>query len=342
MKKITNSIACLLLLSSLQLVKAQTAYKSINKIKLEGDGGWDFLSADESAARLYVSHSSKVQVVDLKTGNLVGTIPDTKGVHGITIAQDLNKGFISNGKDSSVTVFDITTLATLAKVQVTGKKPDAILYDKFSHKVFVFNAGSNNATVLDAKTNAIVASIAFEGNPEVAVSDEKGKVYVNIESTATVDVINASTLKTEASWKLDKGEEPTGLALDIKHQRLFSVCANKLMVILDAANGKVITSLPIGEGVDGVAFDAEKERAYSSNGGDGTITVVEGKKGDNYKVLETITTQKGAKTIAIDTKRRHIYTPTAEIVPAPEATPENPKPRPSIKPGSFFVFDIQL
>lgn len=342
MKKLIIPVVVSVLCGTIQEVKAQTSYKSINKIKIEGDGGWDFLSADETTSRLYVSHSTKVQVVDLKTGTVVGTIPDTKGVHGITVAPDFNKGFTSNGKDSSVTIFDVNTFAVLAKVQVTGQKPDAIIYDKFSKKVFVFNAASNNATVIDAKTNAIVATIPFEGNPEVAVTDGKGKIYVNIESKNSVAVINATTYKVEANWSLDKGEEPTGLAIDTKHQRLFSVCHNKLMVILDATNGKVISSLPIGEGVDGVAFDAEKERAYSSNGKDGTITAVEGKKGADYKVIETITTQKGAKTIAIDTKRRHIYTPTAEIIPAPAATPENPNPRPSVKPGTFFIFDIQL
>ena len=321
------------------LVNAQTKpsdYKLANKIKVEGEGGWDYLASDSKTGLLYVSHSTVVQVIDEKTGSLKATIPDTKGVHGIALADDLGKGFISNGKDTSVTVFDLKTFATITKVKVTGKNPDAILYDPFSKKVFAYNGRTSNATVIDAKTNAVVATIALEGKPEFSVTDGKGKVYVNIEDKNKVCMINSSTLKVEQTWSVAPGEEPSGLALDNKNHRLFMVCGNNLMMILDAADGKVIAKLPIGEGADGVAFDPATERAFSSNG-DGTLTVVQGEKGAAYKVLETLTTQKGARTIAVDTENHHLYMPTAEFEPSPAG---EEKKRPALKKGSFVILDI--
>ncbi len=340
MKKTTYLITCITLLSCTTILKAQSSYKIANKIKVEGDGGWDYLISDEATGRLYISHGTVVNVVNEADGKLIGTIPDTKGVHGIALATDLNKGFISNGRDTSVTVFDLKTLATITKTKITGKNPDAILYDQFSHKVFVYNGRSDNATVIDANTNAVVATIPLEGKPEFSVTDGKGKVYVNIEDKSKIAVINSTTLKVEATWPIAPGQEPSGLALDNKNHRLFTVADNKLMVILDATNGKVITSLPIGENVDGAAFDADKERAYSSNG-DGTLTVVQGENGGNYKVLENVTTQKGARTITLDKKTHHLYLPTAEYGPAPAPTKENPKPRPSIVDKSFVILDIE-
>ena len=277
--------------------------------------------------------------MNASNGSLIGTIPDTKGVHGIALARDLNKGFISNGKDTSVTIFDLTTLATITKIKVTGKNPDAILYDPFSQKVFVFNGRTSNSTVIDAKTNSVIATIELIGKPEFSVTNGKGKIYVNIEDKSKICVINSSTLKVEETWSIGKGEEPSGLALDNKNHRLFSVCDNKLMIILDAENGKTIASLPIGENVDGAAFDLEKERAFSSNG-DGTLTVVQGQNGNNYKVIDNLNTLKGARTVTINTKTHHLYLPTAEFGAAPDPTKENPKPRPSIKPGSFTILDI--
>jgi DNA-binding beta-propeller fold protein YncE len=338
MKKIATSFAILYSCATLSI--AQSNYKPIKKINVEGEGGWDLLTVDESKGRLFLSHKTVVQVVDVKNGKLISTIPDTKGVHGITLAADLNKGYISNGKDSSVTIFDLRTLAVLKKVQVTGRNPDAILYDEFTHKVFVYNAATLNATVIDAKTDKIISTISFIGNPELSVNDGKGKVYVNLEDKSKVCVINATTLKLEQTWDLAPGEEPTGIAMDRETNRLFIVCANKLMVIMDAKTGHVITSLPIGEGVDGAAFDPIKKRAYSSNG-DGTLTVVQEEDPNTFKVLENVATQKGARTIAIDSRTHHLYLPTAEFGPAPEPTAENPHPRATIKPGSFVVLDIE-
>jgi DNA-binding beta-propeller fold protein YncE len=267
-------------------------------------------------------------------------VSDLKGVHGIAVAGDLNKGFISNGKDSSVTIFDLQTFKTLAKVQITGKNPDAILYDPFTHRVFTFNGRTSNSTVLDAKTNAVLGTIALDGKPEFSVSDGNGKVYVNIEDKSEVCMINPTTMKVEHTWPIKPGEEPSGLALDAKNHRLFMVCDNKKMIVMDSETGKVVADLLIGEGPDGVAFDPGNERAYSANG-DGTMTVVEGKNGANYKVLENVATQKGARTIAVDSKTHHLYMPTCEFDAAPAPTKDNPKPRPARKKGSFTILDVE-
>ncbi len=341
MKKIFFISACILFCSVLN-AQTKTEDKIVTKIAVEGDGGWDYLIADELSNRLFVSHGTMVQVVDTKTNKVIGTIPDTKGVHGITLAHDLNKGFISNGRDTSVTVFDIKTLKTIGKIKITGINPDAILYDKFSHKVFVYNGRSKNATVIDAKTDKVVETIALEGKPEFSVTDEKGKIYVNIEDKNLITVINATTLKVEQSWSIAPGEEPTGLALDNKTHRLFTVCGNKLMIVLDASNGKVVASLPIGDGCDGVAFEPATNRAYSSNG-EGTVTVIQEENESSFKVVETIQTQKGARTICINPKTHHVYLSAGEYDEAPtEATADNPRKRPKVKSGSFVILDIEL
>jgi len=315
---------------------AQSGYKIANKIHIEGDGGWDYLNVDQVNGRIFVSHSTVAQAIDIKTGKLAGSIPDTKGIHGIALAYDLNKGFTSNGRDSSVTVFNLKTLDVITKITVTGQNPDAILYDPFSQKVFTFNGRSSNSTVIDARENKVIATIPLEGKPEFSVTDGKGKVYVNIEDKSIIDVINSMTLQVEQHWPIAPGEEPSGLAIDKQNHRLFSVCSNKLMVVVNTETGKVITTLPIGDRCDGVAFDPEKERAYSSNG-EGTITVVQEENSNSFKVLETVTTLPGARTIAIDINTHHLYLSTAEFESAPSATNR----RPSVKPNSFVILDIE-
>jgi DNA-binding beta-propeller fold protein YncE len=338
--KTTVSISFALMLSCTTNLNAQSHYKPIKKINVEGEGGWDLLTMDVTTNRLFLSHKSIVQVVDVKSGKLLGTIQDTKGVHGITIAGDLNKGYISNGKDSSVTVFDLKTLAVLKKIQVTGRNPDEILYDEFSHRVFVYNAQTSNTTVIDAKTDKIIKTISFIGNPELSVSDGKGKVFVNIEDKSKVCLINSTTLEIEQTWDISPGEEPTGIAMDKENNRLFIVCGNKLMVIMDSKTGHLITSLPIGDGVDGAAFDPALKRAYASTG-EGKLTVVQEEDANTFKILENVTTQKGARTLAIDTKTHHVYLPTAEFGSVPEPTKDNPHPRAAIQPGTFVVLDIE-
>jgi YVTN family beta-propeller protein len=262
-------------------------------------------------------------------------------VHGIALATDLGKGFISNGRDSSVTIFDLKTITTLEKVKVTGRNPDAILYDPFSKKVFAFNGGSSSATVIDAMTNQVLTTIPLEGKPEFSVTDNKGKVFVNIENKSLVAIINTTSLTVEKYWPVAPGEEPSGLAFDIENRRLFAVCENKLMVIINSETGQVITSLPIGGRVDGAAFDPILKRAYSSNG-EGTVTVVQERDKDHFEVLENITTQAGDRTITVDKKTHHLFLPTASFEPAPQATPGNPRPRPAIIPNSFVVLDIEI
>lgn len=341
MKK--SVIACLLILLvglNLAAQNAKSEYAIVNKIHLPGDGGWDYLSVDETGmGRLFVSHGTVVQVIDFKTGQLSGTINDTPGVHGIAIATDLNKAFISCGRNATVKVVDLKTLATIADVKVTGENPDAILYDKFSKKVYAFNGRTSNATVIDAVTNEVAETIALEGKPEFPVTDGNGTIYVNIEDKSLISVIDAKSMKVLKSWPIAPGEEASGLALDNETHRLFAVCSNKLMVVVDATDGHVVTNLPIGEGCDGVKFDPILKRAYSSNG-EGTMTVVQETDKDNFKVLENIVTMPGARTLALDPKTHHIYTPTAEFNPAPAATADNPRPRRSPKPDSFYVIDI--
>ena len=334
MKKLT---VLSIVLFSVCLAYSQSApkavYKVINKISLEGDGGWDYLFSDDQANRLYVSHGNQVQVIDEVKKEVIGKITGLKGVHGIAIAPALNKGFISCGKDSSVTVFDTNTFAVLKRVVVTGANPDAILFDAFSQKVFVFNARSNNVTVLDAVSNNIVATIALSSNPEFAVTNGKGLIYVNLESASSIAVLNALTYKVEKVWSIAPGEEPSGLALDNQTQRLFSVCANKMMIVVDAQTGKIIAKLPTGSGTDGVAFDQALKCVYSSNG-EGTMTVVKETADGKCSVLENVTTQKGARTITVNKLTHHIYLPTASYEAAAAGQ------RAKAVPGSFVILEI--
>lgn len=336
MKKSFFTISCAVLIFSSSSLIAQSNYKIVNKIHVEGEGGWDYLNVDEVNGRIFVSHAAVAQAIDISSGKLAGTIPDTKGIHGIAIANDLNKGFTSNGRDSSVTIFNLKTIEVIAKITVTGQNPDAILYDPFSQKVFTCNGRSNNSTVIDAKTNKVIATIPLDGRPEFSATDGKGKVFINIEDKSLIDVINSVTLKVEQHWSIAPGEEPSGLAIDNQSHLLFSVCGNKLMVVINAETGKVITTLPIGDRCDGVAFDPEKKRAYSSNG-EGSITVVQEENPDSFRVLETVATQMGARTIAINKTTHHLYLTTAEYESAPSATNR----RPPLKPGSFVILDIE-
>jgi DNA-binding beta-propeller fold protein YncE len=339
MKRSLVLLSCLIILfTGLNLYGQNTnsEYSIVNKFHVGGNGSWDYLTVDEAGARLFLSHSTIVQVVDLKTGQLAGTIEDTPGVHGIAIAQDLNKAFISEGQSNSVKVINLTTLAVIADVKIDGQNPDAIMYDQFSKKVFTFNGRSSNSTVLDAVTNAIVGTIALEGKPEFPASNGSGKVYVNIEDKSLISVIDVKTLKVEKSWPIAPGEEASGLALDNETHRLFAVCSNKLMVVIDALDGHVVTTLPIGNGCDGVKFDPGMKRAFSSNG-EGTMTVVQEINKDSFKVVENVTTMSGARTLALDTKTHHIYMPTAEYN---AATADNAQQRRTMKPDSFLVMDI--
>ena len=312
-------------------------YKIIKKISVAGDEGWDYLSVDNVNQHLFVSHGSVVNVIDLKTDQTIATISDTKGVHGIAIANDLNKAFISCGKDDSVSVINLTTFELIEKTKIESQKPDAILYDQFSHYVLTYNAKSNDATVIDAKTNKVIKTIPLGGKPEFSATNNKGLIYVNIEDKNEIKTIDTKTLAVTATWSIAPGDEPSGLALDTETNRLFSVCGNKMMVIVDALTGKIIQTLPIGDGCDGVAFDAKKKMIFASNG-EGTITVIKENKSNDFSVSQTIVTQKGARTITINNLTGQLYTPTASFGARPEPTAENPKPRPTLIPNSFTIF----
>lgn len=318
-----------------------SGYHLTKRTVLGGEGGWDYLTVDSKARRVYISHGTHVMVVDADTSAVVGDIPNTNGVHGIAVVTDVtdvtdvNKGFTSNGRDNAVTVFDLKTLKVLANVPV-GRNPDAIIYDPFSKRVFAFNGASHDTTAIDVKTNAVVGTITLGGKPEFAVTDEKGKVYVNIEDKNEIVQLDPVKLKVENHWSITPGEEPSGLAIDRKHRRLFSVCENKLMAVLNADTGKVITTLPIGAGTDAAAFDPETGFAFSSNG-EGTLTVVHEDSPDKFTVVENVPTQARARTVALDVKTHQVFLVTAEFGPAPAATAQTPRPRAPMVPGTFTL-----
>ena len=309
---------------------APPAYKVINKIKIGGATRWDYAYLDSANHRLYVSHATQTEVIDTTTDKLVGTIPDTKGVHGIAIAADLGKGFTSDGTDNDVTVFDIKTLKVLSKVK-TGQNPDAIIYEPVTHRVFTFNGRSKDATAIDAKTgDVITASIPVGGKPEFAQVDGKGHIYVNIEDKNEIVEINAKDALVARRYSIAPCDGPSGLAIDPKKLILYSVCGNKMMVVSDPAAGKVLATPAIGSGVDGVAFD--DGYAFSANGGDGNITMVD----DKFQVVATIPTMRGARTIASDQKAHKLYLPAAEMGP-PGPDKDGKKGRPQPIPDSFQI-----
>jgi len=322
--------------SDAKLVSAgPSGYHLTRKTVLGGQGGWDYLIVDSKARRVYVSHATHVMVIDADTNAVVGDIPNTNGVHGIAIVSDLDKGFTSNGRDNAVTVFDLKTLKVLANVPV-GKNPDAIIYDPASKRVFAFNGTSHDTTAIDAKTNAVVGTIVLGGKPEFAVADEKGHVYVNIEDKNEIIQFDPVKLAVENHWSIAPGDEPSGLAMDRQHRRLFSVCGNKLMTVVNADNGKLITTLPIGDGSDAAAFDPETGLAFSSNG-EGTLTVVHEDSPNKFTVVENVPTQPRARTMALDTKSHQVFLVSAEFGAVPAATAQQPRPRAPMVPGTFTL-----
>lgn len=319
-------------------VAAAPGYHLIKTYKLGGDGGWDYLTVDSTSRRLYISRSTHVIVIDADSGKPVGDIPDTPGVHGIALAPEFSRGFVSNGREGTVTVFDLNSLKVLSKIKV-GENPDAILYDPASKRVFTFNGRSDDVTAIDAAKGTVVGTIKVDGKPEFAASDEKGEVFVNIEDKSELMALDPNKLQVKSRWPLAPCEEPSGLAIDRKHRRLFSGCSNKLMAVVDADSGKVISTQPIGGGVDANGFDAETGLAFASCG-EGVLTVVHEDSADKFSVVENVPTERGARTMALDPSSHNIYLVTAKFGPAPAATAEQPRPRPSILPDSFEVLVV--
>ncbi len=313
-------------------------YEKVRKIAIGGEGGWDFLEVDAANRKLYVARSSRVVVVDLDTEQVVGEISETPGVHGVAFVPDLNRGFTSNGGDSTVTVFDLKTLKTLGKVKANGR-PDIITYEPVSRRVLSMNHGTNDITAIDPASMQVVGSLNAGGVPELAVADEKGHVFVNLEDTSEILEFDAKTMRAIKKFTLAPGEEPTGLAFDPKQRKLFSTCANGKLVVADADNGKVVQTLPIGTGPDGCIFDAEHKLIFSSNGGDGTLTIIRETTPGQYEVATNVKTQVSAKTVAFDPKTHRLYLSAATRAAAP-ATPAKKAGRPSYEPGSFVVLVV--
>ena len=335
MKKILL-LCCLFLISTLNA--SVPGYHVVKKIQIGGDGFWDYLIVDNAARRLYVSHSTKVMVIDIETDKLVGEINDTPGVHGIALAPEFNRGYISCGRAEKAIIFDLNTLEVIGQVK-TGSNPDAIRYDPFTKRVFVFNHSGNDATVFDAATGKIEGTIALGGAPEFSRIDGKGKIYVNIEDLSEVAEIDCRTLNITRRFSIEPGEEPTGMGFDVANHLIFSACSNKMMTVLDIETGKVIATVPIGSGCDGAGFDAETGLIFCSNG-EGTLSVIEQSSPGEYDVAETVSTQSGARTMTIDPTTHNIYLPTAQFTPPAAPTPEVPRPRRTVIKDSFCVLVV--
>jgi len=320
---------------------ADPAYHFLKEIPVGWDEGWDYLSIDQDAHRLYIAHSSRIMMVDLTKEALIGEIDEMPGVHGFAIAPDLQLGFASNGGESKVAIVELKKLQTIAKA-ATGANPDAVLYASGQYEGYAFNGHGQSVTVFEAKTGKVVATIPLPGKPEFAAYDPTaGLVYDNIEDKNEVVVINAKTHKIVNTWPTKPGESPAGMAIDTEHHRLFIGCHNNLMLMMDSTNGKVVATVPIGKGVDANAFDPATQLAFSSNG-EGTLTVAHEETPDKLTVLQELKTQPGARTMAIDLKTHKIYLATAQFEPVPvpkPGTPAVPAPhvRPKIIPGTFKI-----
>ena len=325
MKVVTRLIALALLTT---LAQAQT-YKQVAKFEIGGDGFWDYITYDAPTNRLYIGHNSQIEVVDAQSGQKVGTVPAT-GAHGVAVIADKGLGFSTNGRAGTVTVFDLKTLAPKQDIKV-GENPDAIMHDTYSKKVIVMNGRSKDVMVIDPDSLKVTATIPLGGKLEAATSDP-GHIYVNIEDAGEIGVIDSKTWQATGKWKLEGCEDPSGLAIDEKSHHLFAVCGNKQMAVVDSKTGKVEQLLPTGAGTDGAGFDTGLKYAFASNGGDGTLTVVREGKDKKWEVLEQASTQRGARTMAVDSKSHRVFVPTAEFGPPAEG-----QRRPSIKPGSFMV-----
>ncbi len=334
--------AFIALLASLPGVAASNSptsgpgYHLIKKLAIGGEGGWDYLTVDSAARRLYVTRSTRVIVLDADSGARVGEIPNTAGVHGVALARELDRGFTSNGRSSTVTVFELKSLKTLSVIKTTGDNPDAILYDPASRRVFTFNGRGGNATAIDAASGVVAGTVPLDGKPEFGVADGSGRVFVNVEDKSLIDVIDSRKLSVEMRWPLAPCEEPSGMAFDGKNRRLFVGCRNRMMAVVDAGSGRVVTTAPIGEGVDANAFDESSGLAFASCG-DGTLTVAHEDSPDKLTVVQSAQTQRSARTMALDEKTHNVFLAAAQFGPPPSPTPGEPRPRPAIVPGSFVV-----
>jgi hypothetical protein len=334
------AVAALAALLAPAAARAQSGpYTFARTIPIGGEGGWDYLSVDPAAHRLYVSHATKVVVVDTQANTVVGEIADTPGVHGFAIAADLGRGFASNGRENTASIVDLKTLKTVQKVQ-TGENPDCILYEPGRKEVYTFNGRGKSATVFDARSGKVIATIPLEGKPEFAQADSQaGKVFVNIEDQSTIKVIDTGTHQVTATWPIAPGESASGMAIDVPNHRLFIGCDNKMMLMVDDTNGKVVYSVPIGEGVDSNWFDPQTRLAFASSGGSATTTIAREESPSSLKVAQTLKTVRGARTMALDPSTHTIYLAATDYEPQPAGSKERPK----MVPGTFriLVYEMQ-
>jgi DNA-binding beta-propeller fold protein YncE len=321
---------------ALALASSGFAADAVQRWNIGGSGGWDYLSLDSSRHDLFVPRSDRVMVLSTRDGSVVGTIPDTAGVHGVAWDAKSGKGYTSNGRANSVTKFDLATLKVESVIPIPGQGPDAILFDEKTREVWTFNGHSHDATAIAADTGRIVATVALAGKPEFAVSDGHGTIFVNDEDHATMMVIDAASHRVRATWKLDDCEEPSGLAFDAAHKRLFSVCQNGHMAVTDSESGRHVATVPIGKGPDGAAFDAGLGDVYSSNGVDGTLTIVHERDPNHFDVEATLETQKSARTLAVDPADHRVYLAAARF----EGTPAEGGHRPPMVPDSFAILIV--
>jgi DNA-binding beta-propeller fold protein YncE len=316
--------------------RADGPYHFIKEIPVGTDGFWDGLIVDSAAQRLYVSHATQVVVIDLAKDAVVGEITNTPGVHDIAVAPKLNRGFVSNGREAKASIVDLKTLQTISKVD-TGPNPDAILFEPGQNEVYAFNGRGQSATVIAADSGKVVTTIPLGGKPEFAEADpESGRVFDNLEDKSEVAVIDTKTHQVVNRWPIAPGESASGIAIDVKHHRLFLGCDNQLMVMMDSTSGKVLATVPIGEGVDGATFDPGTQLAFTSCGQSATVTIAR-EDADKLTVVQVLKTERGARTMALDPITHKIYLPAAQFEPQPEQTPGAPRQRPRMVPGSFKI-----
>jgi len=334
-KRIVLSFVCLASLVGAVAVQAADTphYHLTHEVPVPGDDGWDYLTFDKAGGRLFVAHGVRVQVVNGDNLSQAGEIADTPGVHGVAVAPDLGRGYISAGRSNSVIVFDLSSLSVVTRIKTTGENPDAVLYEPTTHRVFTFNGRGRNVTAIDTSKNEVVGTIAVDSKPEFAVADGTGHVYVNLEDKSSIAVIDPQRLTVTAVWPLHGCEGPSGLAIDAANHRLFSVC-DKVMAVVDSASGRPVANVPIGDSVDAAAYDPGTHLAFAS-GGDGTLTVVKEVTPDKFEVAQTVKTKVGARTMTLDERSHRVFLVTAKLGPRPAATAAQPHPRPPIEPGTF-------
>ena len=319
------------------ICRADVPYHFIKEISIGSEGGWDALTVDSAAQRLYVSHATRVVVIDLVKDQVVGEITNTPGIHDIAVAPKLNRAFVSDGRENKVAIVDTKTLQTISKVD-TGTNPDAILFEPGQNEVYAFNGRSQDATVISASSGKIVATIPLNGKPEFAGADpQAGRVFDNLEDKSTVAVIDMKSHQVVTNWAIAPGEEASGIGIDTKNHRLFLGCGNKLMVMMDSTDGKVLATAPIGEGVDGAAFDPGTQLAFASCGQSATVTIAKEETPDKLTVVQTLKTERGARTMALDPTTHKIYLPTAQFESPTNQVADTPRQRPRMVPGTFKI-----